>query len=59
MRYRRDSKMWRSGAVSLSGNGKAMQISIQRPIRSDKITGEIQEIKGGMQMVENNRNCQG
>lgn len=51
--------MWRSGAVSLSGNGKAMQISIQRPIRSNKITGEIQEIKGGTQMVENNRKCQG
>lgn len=51
--------MWRPGAVSLFGNGKAVQINIQRLIRRNKITGEIQEIKGGMQIVENNRKCQG
>lgn len=33
--------------------GKERPWRIQRPIRSDKINGEIQEIKGGMQVVRN------
>lgn len=41
----KDSKTWGPGAVSLSGEGKAMEITIAGFPRSDKISGEIQEIK--------------
>jgi len=34
------------GAISLSEKGKAMEITIARLLRSDEISGEIQEIKG-------------
>lgn len=39
--------MWGPGTVSLSGKGKAVEMRITRPVRSDEISGEIQEIKGG------------
>lgn len=40
----KDSKTWGPGAVSLSGKGKALEITISGLLRSDEISGEIQEI---------------
>ena len=40
-----ESKTWGPGAVSLSGEGKAMEITIAGLLRSDEISGETQEIK--------------
>lgn len=34
--------------VLLSGKGEAVEIRITRLMRSDEISGEMQELKGGM-----------
>lgn len=46
MLHCRDGERWGPGTVSLSGKGKAMEIRITRPVRSDEISGEMQEIEG-------------